>query len=116
MCYAQQLPASWPTVGVAWKFGYASTNFEHVQGPAVFFGGNQNSGDVYDWLTAQWNGTGQVTSTSTATSYQLFSRKREEIECKSSTMPLRSLDLEFRDAAGLVVQPTSGLLELEISE
>jgi hypothetical protein len=48
--------------------------------------------------------------------YQLFSRKREEFECKQLTMPLQYLDLSFKNSVGLVVQPASGLLELEISE
>jgi hypothetical protein len=105
---------------VAWKLGVAAYDFDHVQGPVVMHNSvtTADNDDAIEWLTAQYKGTGQtttVTVTDTST-YQLFSRKREEFDCKQSSMPLRTLDLEFRNASGVVIQPTSGLIELEISE
>jgi len=70
------------------------------------------------WLEAQYTGNVEVTNevVQQTHTYQLFSRKREEFECKFLTSPLQFLDLSFTDSLGNIVQPVSGLIELEISE
>ena len=104
----------------SWAFGRASFNFEHVMGPCVFFNGVDvtSNSNAITWLEAQYTGDVEVTNqvvTQTHT-YQLFSRKKEEFECKFLTSPLQFLDLSFTDSLGNIVQPVSGLVELEISE
>ena len=104
-----------------WKFGKANVHFDHVMGPTVFFNKTANSDDdasAIAWLEAQYTGNAEVTNEVVQQShtYQLFSRKREEFECKFLTSPLQFLDLSFADSTGSNVQPISGLIELEITE
>jgi hypothetical protein len=105
----------------SWAFGRASFHFEHVMGPTVFFNKSSTAADdqdAIDWLEAQYTGNVEVTNqvVEQTHTYQLFSRKREEFECKYLTSPLQFLDLSFTDSTGADIQPVSGLLELEITE
>jgi hypothetical protein len=103
-----------------WRIGRANYHFDHVQSSAVCYSGDNAThwDNSIAWLEAQYTGNVEVTNNvvSNTNTYQLFSRKKEEFDCKSHTAPLRTLDLQFVDSDGAVVQPVSGLVELEISE
>ena len=103
---------------LGYRVGSASMHFEHTQSCTILHNGilQADRDASVNWLEAQYTGNSETTETTqtTSTSYQLFSRKREVFQARSSAQAIQSIDLQFRNADGVLIQPQSGLVELEL--
>jgi hypothetical protein len=106
------------TGAVNWRIGRANYHFDHVQGCAGAYVGTSST--YWDnsilWLKAQYSGDQEVTTEtqSTSSQFQLVSRKEHKIPIAGYNV-LQDIDFSFYDQNG-IVEPSSGLLELTISQ
>jgi hypothetical protein len=102
-----------------WRFGHASTHFNHHMGPFLFVNGTVASDqeNCRAWLRAAFGSSAtETTSASTNANqwYQLYDTRKTVIEMNQPSKVLRKVTGRFEDHNGAQIEPKDAIIHMEI--
>ena len=104
----------------AWRFGHASTHFDHIQGSFLYINGTDSTQaeNARAWLRNQYGSTATETTNTEQTNtnqwYQLYDQRITKIDMNQPSKVQRSLTVRFEDHNGALLGPKDAVLHMEI--
>jgi hypothetical protein len=104
----------------AWRFGHASTHFDHLQGSFIFITGTDTTQaeNARAWLRNQYGSTATEGTNTEQTNanqwYQLYDTRTTQIEMNQPAEVQRQITVRFEDHNGTLLVPKDAVLHVEI--